>query len=88
LYRNDSVNSSRYCRIHQRYGHYLTQANPIRQPKDLVTCILNNIVHQDEQFIVFNKPPGVMVLGKLFFVKSAIYFIYLNEFRRNMGSKS
>jgi hypothetical protein len=29
----------------------------------MVTCILNNIIHHDEQIVVFNKPPGVMVLG-------------------------
>ena len=44
--------------------HYLSQANPIRQPKDLVTCILNNVVYHDEQIILLNKPPGVMVLGR------------------------
>ncbi|UJR25220.1 hypothetical protein I4U23_006572 [Adineta vaga] len=54
----------RFSRTNQRYVHYLLQANPIRQPKDLVTCILNNIVHHDEKIIVFNKPPGVMVLDE------------------------
>jgi 23S rRNA-/tRNA-specific pseudouridylate synthase len=49
--------------LNQRFVHYLSQANPIRQPKDLVTGILNNIIYHDEQIIVFNKPPGVMVLG-------------------------
>jgi 23S rRNA-/tRNA-specific pseudouridylate synthase len=49
--------------FNQRCVHYLSQANPIHQPKDIVTCILNNIVHHDEQIVVFNKPPGVMVLG-------------------------
>jgi len=49
--------------LNQRYAHYLSQANPVRQPKDLVTCILNNTIYHDEQIIVFNKPPGVMVLG-------------------------
>lgn len=51
--------------LNKRYVHYLSQANPIRQPKDLVTCILNNTIYHDEQIIVLNKPPGVMVLGRV-----------------------
>lgn len=48
-----------------RYAHYLADANPIRQPKDVVSGILNNTVYHDSDVIVCNKPPGVMVLGKL-----------------------
>ncbi|CAF4832213.1 unnamed protein product, partial [Rotaria sp. Silwood1] len=54
----------RFYQSNQRYVHYLSQANPIRQPKDLVSCILNNIIYHDEQFLVCNKPPGVMVLDE------------------------
>ncbi|CAF3834373.1 unnamed protein product [Rotaria sordida] len=53
----------RFYQTNQRYIHYLSQANPIRQPKDLVSCILNNIIYHDEQIFVCNKPPGVIVLG-------------------------
>ncbi|CAF2494010.1 unnamed protein product [Rotaria sp. Silwood2] len=54
----------RLCQLNQRYVHYLSQANPIRQPKDLVSCILNNTIYHDEQILVCNKPPGVMVLDE------------------------
>lgn len=56
--------SPRLGHSNQRYVHYLSQANPVRQSKDLVTCILNNTIYHDEQILVCNKPPGVMVLGK------------------------
>ena len=58
------LSSVRWGRSSVRFTHYLSQANPVRQPKDLVSCILNSTVHHDDQTIVFNKPPGVMVLGK------------------------
>ena len=58
------VSSARCSPLTRRFAHYLTQANPIHQPGDLVTGILKNIVHHDEEVIVFNKPPGVKVLGK------------------------
>lgn len=49
-----------------RHVHYLTDANPIRQPKDLVNCLMSNMVIHDDQVVVFNKPPGLMVLGRNF----------------------
>jgi 23S rRNA-/tRNA-specific pseudouridylate synthase len=55
--------SPRFYQLNQRGVHYLSEANPVRQPKDIVTCVLNNTIHHDEQIVVFNKPPGVMVLG-------------------------
>lgn len=62
--RRSLILSSTWPQIIVRSGHYLAEANPVRQPKDLVSCILGNIVHHDADVVVFNKPPGVMVLGK------------------------
>jgi 23S rRNA-/tRNA-specific pseudouridylate synthase len=47
-----------------RNTHYLSEVNPVRQPKDLVTCVLNNVVFHDSEMLICNKPPGLMVLGK------------------------
>ncbi|CAF0933142.1 unnamed protein product [Adineta ricciae] len=57
-------NYAKFTQINERCVHYLSQANPIRQPKDLVTCILNNVIYHDDQIILLNKPPGVIVLDE------------------------
>ncbi|CAF1529832.1 unnamed protein product, partial [Didymodactylos carnosus] len=44
--------------------HYLLKANTVKQPNDVVHCVLQNVVYKDEQVVVFNKPPGLMTLDE------------------------